>query len=203
MLDDADGNPLHVGRRHRRIRGRLARAVHARDRGRCRAPGCTQRATQIHHIRHWANGGPTCLANLISLCDAHHWLVHEGGFTILTRSPGVWALASPAGVTVDPTQPTPPATGPLPRDPDLVDDAVSGHWQGDRLDLPGAVAALHRPTPIPTPPPPPSRSATGLATDAAASPFDWDTLNRWLDGVRDMQQRGAARAPTTDGEDDD
>ena len=77
QTDDTNRNPLHLGRTTRRIHGRLARAVHHRDRGRCQAPGCTNRTTQIHHIRHWANGGPTCITNLISLCDSHHWLVHE------------------------------------------------------------------------------------------------------------------------------
>ena len=61
MTHGPDGQILHAGRRTRRIRGRLLRAVNARDRGRCRAPGCTEAATQIHHVRHWANGGPTCL----------------------------------------------------------------------------------------------------------------------------------------------
>jgi hypothetical protein len=142
MVDDRDGTPLHVGRRSRRIRGRLLRAVHARDRGRCRAPGCTERATQIHHIRHWANGGSTCLPNLISLCDGHHWLVHEGGFTIVTRRAGQWALLSPAGVTVEARSPIPVPTGPLPHDPTLAPDAVSGHWDGERLRVQDACGAL-------------------------------------------------------------
>jgi hypothetical protein len=150
MVDDRDGTALHVGRRSRRIRGRLLRAVHARDRGRCRAPGCTERATQIHHIRHWANGGSTCLPNLISLCDGHHWLVHEGGFTIVTRRPGEWALLSPAGVTVEAHSPAPATAAPLPHDPTLASDAVSGHWDGERLRLEDACSALtdNHPRPV-------------------------------------------------------
>ncbi|MGH8914538.1 MAG: HNH endonuclease, partial [Acidimicrobiia bacterium] len=31
------------------------------------------------HLRHWAQGGETSLANLASLCRAHHRAVHEGG----------------------------------------------------------------------------------------------------------------------------
>src|SRR5262245_60452219 len=77
QTDDPDGHPLHLGRKTRRIRGRLARAVRHRDGRRCRFTGCTNTATQIHHIHHWADGGQTCIGNLISLCDGHHWLVHE------------------------------------------------------------------------------------------------------------------------------
>ena len=124
---------LHVGRRSRRVAGRLRRAVEARDRGMCRAPGCTNRATEIHHIRHWANGGPTCLRNLISLCDGHHWAVHEGGFTVVRRSPGRWALLSPSGVVVEPAPPTTQAHTTLLRDPKIESRAVTGLWEGDRL----------------------------------------------------------------------
>jgi len=31
---------------------------------------------------HWADGGPTDLANLVLLCTAHHDLVHHGGWTV-------------------------------------------------------------------------------------------------------------------------
>ncbi len=30
----------------------------------------------------WANGGPTNLDNLVSLCRWHHTAVHEGGWTL-------------------------------------------------------------------------------------------------------------------------
>ena len=108
QTDDPDGNPLHLGRRTRRIRGRLARAVHARDHGHCQAPGCRNRTRQIHHITHWADGGVTCIENLISLCDAHHWLVHEGEWTI-TGEQGAWLFQSPDGRTLR-TTPEPAAT---------------------------------------------------------------------------------------------
>jgi hypothetical protein len=186
---DADGSPLHLGRRHRRIRGRLLRAVHARDRGRCRAPGCTQAATQVHHIRHWANGGDTCLPNLISLCHAHHWLVHEGGFTIITRRPGQWALLSPAGVTIDPV-PAPPADPgpPLPHDESLRDDAVSGHWDGTHLDIAYTTNLLNNQPNRPTTP-----TASTARTDASAEAgFDTDTLSRFYNHMTTMTERGAS-----------
>src|SRR3954454_25102138 len=130
IVTDEDGIAVHIGRRRRRIGRRQRRAIEVRDRGRCRAPGCTQPATQIHHIRHWVNGGPTCLPNLISLCDAHHWLVHEGGFTIVTRSPGRWALLGPTGVTVEPNPPAPQPAAPLHLDATVAANAVTGEWDG-------------------------------------------------------------------------
>ncbi|HET7310221.1 MAG TPA: DUF222 domain-containing protein [Mycobacteriales bacterium] len=133
VLEGIDGEVIHVGRRSRRITGRLRRAVEARDRGHCRAPGCTNRATEIHHIRHWANGGATCLRNLISLCDGHHWLVHEGGFTVVRRSEGRWALLGGNGVLVDAEPPTTMATGALAHDPEVDPGAVTGAWCGDRM----------------------------------------------------------------------
>jgi hypothetical protein len=84
----------------------------------------------IHHIRHWARGGSTCLINLISLCDAHHWLVHDGGWTIAVIRPGTWRFYAPDGRRLD-TNHTPARSGqPLPIDPTIEADAVTGHWTG-------------------------------------------------------------------------
>jgi hypothetical protein len=148
MTDGADGAAVHVGRKSRRINGRLRRAVNARDRGWCRTPGCTERATQIHHIRHWANGGSTCLGNLISLCDSHHWLVHEGGFTIVPRGRRGWAVIGPSGVVVDATETAVGQTEVLPHDEHIEPDAVTGHWDGSRLradELIGTVLPVKAP----------------------------------------------------------
>jgi hypothetical protein len=164
MLDGPDGAAIHVGRRSRRIRGRLLRAVHARDGGRCRAPGCTERATQIHHIRHWANGGSTCLRNLISLCDAHHRHVHEGGFTLVTRSANEWALLGPTGVTVHARPPAPQPVTPLPHDATPPADAVSGTWDGRRMAVTATAATFAQPT-TPAERPPAAPDAASPTTD--------------------------------------
>jgi hypothetical protein len=142
QTDDAAGNPLHLGRRTRRIRGRLARAVHHRDHGHCQAPGCTTPTTEIHHRRHWADGGPTCLTNLISLCDAHHWLVHDGGWTITGHSPATWRFRDPDGRTIAGMPAPLPAPGPLPQDPTIRPDAITGHWDGTPLNLGDTVHRL-------------------------------------------------------------
>jgi hypothetical protein len=73
---------LGVGRRTRTIPGWLRRQLWHRDGG-CRFPGCG-RTTWVHghHIRHWADGGPTDLDNLILLCGYHHRFIHEHGWGI-------------------------------------------------------------------------------------------------------------------------
>src|SRR6266852_4951683 len=65
------------------VPGATRRALVARDKG-CRFPGCDcpPAWTDAHHIKHWADGGPTSLDNLILLCRRHHRLVHEEGWTL-------------------------------------------------------------------------------------------------------------------------
>ena len=63
---ERDGRPLSVGRRTRTVPPALRRALRSRDRS-CRFPGCCQRRfLHVHHIAHWAHGGPTDLANWCS-----------------------------------------------------------------------------------------------------------------------------------------
>jgi uncharacterized protein DUF222/HNH endonuclease len=73
--------PLEVGRRTPVVSAGLRRAVVLRDE-RCRFPGCDRPHAwcDAHHVRHWADGGETNLANLVLLCRPHHRLLHEGGF---------------------------------------------------------------------------------------------------------------------------
>jgi len=67
MRHDAEGRVVEVGARTRTIPPALRRALQHRDGG-CRFPGCGVRVGQGHHIRHWAQGGPTTLTNLLILC---------------------------------------------------------------------------------------------------------------------------------------
>ncbi len=75
-----DGEADHTSRV---VPGATRRALIARDRG-CRFPGCDcpPAWTDAHHVKHWADGGPTTLDNLILLCRRHHRLVHEEGWTL-------------------------------------------------------------------------------------------------------------------------
>ncbi len=77
------GEPLDLGRAARLVSTAQRRALILRDRG-CRFPGCDRppQWTDAHHVTSWANGGPTNLHNLVSLCRWHHTAVHEGGWTL-------------------------------------------------------------------------------------------------------------------------
>jgi hypothetical protein len=68
---------LDVGRSSRLVTPGLWLTLTARDRH-CTFPGCTRPpvACDAHHIRHWADGGPTALDNLVLLCRAHHTVLH-------------------------------------------------------------------------------------------------------------------------------
>jgi hypothetical protein len=71
--------PLDVGRRMRTASAALRRAVVARDRH-CVEEGCDRPPgwCQVHHKKHWVDGGTTRLEDLELRCDPHHYDVHEG-----------------------------------------------------------------------------------------------------------------------------
>jgi hypothetical protein len=70
-----------------------------RDSG-CRFPSCGYNLiTNIHHVRHWIKGGPTVLANLITLCAAHHSRMHELGWKMSGDANKLVTFTSPHGRT--------------------------------------------------------------------------------------------------------
>lgn len=96
---------LGVGRVQRTIPPWLKRLVRNRDKG-CRFPGCSRTYwTEIHHIVHWAHGGPTDLQNLITLCGHHHRMLHEDGWSIVGDANHEVELLLPSG---SPFEPRPP-----------------------------------------------------------------------------------------------
>lgn len=145
---ERDGKPLSVGRRTRTISPALRRALRSRDRG-CRFPGCTHsRFLHAHHIRHWAKGGPTDLANLVQLCSHHHRLVHEGGYTVEATAKGIVRFRRPDGRELMPTALCMPARGPTietqhaTRRLTIDSDTCQPLSAGDRLDYDIAVGNL-------------------------------------------------------------
>jgi len=88
LLDD-NGVPLNLGRSQRLVSPQQRRALISRDHG-CAFPGCGRPPawTQAHHIRHWIDGGPTDLANLVLLCTVHHRVIHHNGWDIVMGTDG-------------------------------------------------------------------------------------------------------------------
>ena len=83
---DLTGHCAHVhcvARRHRFATRDQRAALAVRDRH-CRFPGCRTDPSRCraHHVQEWSQGGATCLANLVLLCQRHHALVHELRWTI-------------------------------------------------------------------------------------------------------------------------
>jgi 5-methylcytosine-specific restriction endonuclease McrA len=151
MRHDADGRLIEVGARTRTIPPALRRALHHRDRG-CRFPGCGVRFGQGHHIRHWAQGGPTTLSNLALLCRRHHRAVHEEGYQVTRLPGGQLQFRRPNGWVI-PDVPPPPD---LPENPvaeiraQNEENGLTLHartamplWLGERLDVGYAIDVLH------------------------------------------------------------
>ena len=79
---ERQGRVIGAGRSTRTVNRRLRRALEHRN-PTCAVPGCgATRGLHAHHIRHWEDGGPTDLSNLVLLCPYHHRLHHSGGITI-------------------------------------------------------------------------------------------------------------------------
>jgi hypothetical protein len=101
LTENEKGEPLSIGRKTRLVPKAIERALHARDHGCCRFPGCgNRRYLHSHHVEHWSNGGETSLGNLMLLCTKHHTLVHEGGFRIERDFRNRWSFLRPDGIAV-------------------------------------------------------------------------------------------------------
>jgi hypothetical protein len=74
LVLSTDGEIVDLGRSVRTFPTRLKQALLARDRGRCRHPGCTSPFAwlQADHVIPWIRGGRTALGNGQILCDPHN-----------------------------------------------------------------------------------------------------------------------------------
>ena len=151
MRHDAAGRVVEIGARTRTIPPALRRALLHRDRS-CRFPGCTVRVGQGHHVQHWAQGGPTTLANLALLCRRHHRAVHEEGYRVERLPDGALLFRRPNGWVL----PEVPAPAAVPADPiaalraQHAEQGLRLHartacpgWLGERLDVGWALGVLH------------------------------------------------------------
>jgi Domain of unknown function (DUF222)/HNH endonuclease len=95
--DGSDGRSLNLGRTRRDPSDAQRLEIRRRDKG-CRFPGCTHTEfTDVHHVRHWVDGGPTDIENLVELCDQHHRCVHEMGWKISGNANEELTFQSPTG----------------------------------------------------------------------------------------------------------
>lgn len=96
MVLDPHGKPLSVGRTYRSVTPAIWAALLARDTG-CAFPACTAPAAhcRAHHIRHWADGGDTSLANGVLVCERHHVTVHHRGWQVQLDEHGIPEFVPP------------------------------------------------------------------------------------------------------------
>jgi hypothetical protein len=149
------GRPVSLGRSTRIVPTRLRQLIEERDRG-CRVPGCTATRVQIHHLRHWENGGTTSPANLVALCPRHHRLHHGGGLQIDgdPERPDGLAFVDRFGRRVEsPPAVVRPAAVAHSTSPDLASPLrVTGTWRhptGERLRTKWVDFAAQPPRPVP------------------------------------------------------
>jgi hypothetical protein len=151
MRHDRAGRLVEVAAQTRTIPPALRRALLHRDAG-CRFPGCGLPFGQGHHIRHWAEGGPTKLSNLALLCRRHHRAVHEEGYQVERLSDGELQFRLPNGRLLPQVPPPPEAPD------DVVNILRARHeadglmldahtatpgWFGEPLDVGWAIDVLH------------------------------------------------------------
>jgi hypothetical protein len=95
--DGPGGQSLNLGRTRRDPSDAQRIEIRRRDKG-CRFPGCTHTEfTDVHHVKHWVDDGPTDLDNLVELCDQHHRYVHEMGWKISGDANVELTFRSPTG----------------------------------------------------------------------------------------------------------
>lgn len=113
-----DGEVLDQGRATRTATRPQRRALATMHRS-CASPGCTVAfdTCRIHHVDWWWRDlGPTDIDNLLPLCERHHHLVHEGGWTLTMTVDRIATWTRPDGTmhhrgsTIDrsATAPAPP-----------------------------------------------------------------------------------------------
>ena len=132
LTENADGEPLSIGRKSRVVPTGIKRAVLAKHHQQCAFPGCrNKRFLHLHHVEHWSNGGETSVGNLLPMCTRHHPLFHEGQFRIEKDYRDEWIFVRPDGRVI-------PPNGYLPQ------DTIDETWESsaeDKLAFLGGVVS--------------------------------------------------------------
>ena len=95
---DGRGVVLDQGRAKRLATAEQRTAIEAMS-ATCVHPDCTVSIDdcRIHHITPWEHGGRTDLSGLAPVCEPHHHLVHEGGWTLTMTADRVATWIRPDG----------------------------------------------------------------------------------------------------------
>ena len=180
---NSKGRVIDVGRRTRRISEALRCVLIARDGG-CVWPGCDAPPSRCdaHHIKHWADGGPTNADNLALLCHRHHILLHEGRHRIKPVG-DAWVVLRPDGTRLH----TPLAASRGDNDSRHLreDDPITSRWPDSGAFPHLATAASTETTAATTPRPsrtPGAGPATATYTDRSAAISDVDPTMRSTNG---------------------
>jgi hypothetical protein len=100
VVVNGDGVVLDEGRAKRLATTEQRIAIEAMQ-ATCSHPDCTVTIDdcRIHHLTPWRLGGRTDLADLAPVCEPHHHLIHEGGWTLTTTPDRVATWTRPDGQT--------------------------------------------------------------------------------------------------------
>jgi len=94
---NARGDVLDLAVASRSFSTAVRRAALLEQSGKCAFPGCRRPPADCHHIIWWSKGGPSTLDNAAWLCAFHHWLVHEGGWTLRRDPDRSFVFTGPEG----------------------------------------------------------------------------------------------------------
>ena len=98
LITDGASTILDYGMATRTVPRGLYNALVLRDQ-QCRYPGCDRPVDwcDAHHIRHYADGGPTTLDNLTLLCSRHHHRCHQPGWQLRLDPDNTLTVITPSG----------------------------------------------------------------------------------------------------------
>jgi hypothetical protein len=106
---DDQGRTEVIGREKRFFNWAQRKAMISRDGDRCCVPFCDRPVTwgDGHHLKGWALGGETTVANGAIPCAAHHMTLHEGGWSLHRLPDGRYIIRHHSGKVIGP-EPYPP-----------------------------------------------------------------------------------------------
>jgi hypothetical protein len=154
VIEDRDGNPLHLGKRKNPIPPAIRKAVMARYRT-CAWPGCVATAVQLHHTQHRSDGGHDDIENLVPECLEHHQTIHTQSISITIDTDGTIHHRRPDGTKIlaNPTADHPTTANALDAPDKLTtrrlalganptETSRQPRWHGDPLHLADCIDAI-------------------------------------------------------------